>query len=155
MSLIGSISGLGSSLFTGANPQEKTNPTAAAGVGQQFSGLQADALERIKSAKNIEGLTPAEGPGLESSFPYAEGAAPVGLGSNAPSFGEMLEGLVESVDGKNKMAQDQVQKIMTGESDNLHQTMIAMQEAGTAFTLLVEVRNKLTESYQQLMRMSV
>jgi flagellar hook-basal body complex protein FliE len=33
--------------------------------------------------------------------------------------------------------------------------MIAMQESGLAFTLLVEVRNKLVESYQELMRMPV
>jgi flagellar hook-basal body complex protein FliE len=44
---------------------------------------------------------------------------------------------------------------MLGESDNIHRSMIAMQEAGLAFNLLVEVRNKLVESYQELMRMPV
>lgn len=44
---------------------------------------------------------------------------------------------------------------MTGEVDNLHQSMVAMQEASVAFTLMVEVRNKLMESYQQIMRMQV
>ena len=33
--------------------------------------------------------------------------------------------------------------------------MIAMQEAGVAFLLMVEVRNKLLEGYQELMRMQV
>jgi len=33
--------------------------------------------------------------------------------------------------------------------------VIAMQEAGVAFQLMVEVRNKLVESYQELMRMPV
>ena len=40
-------------------------------------------------------------------------------------------------------------------STNLHQAMISMQEASVAFTLMVEVRNKLVESYQELMRMQV
>ena len=33
--------------------------------------------------------------------------------------------------------------------------MIAMQESGLAFTMLVEVRNKLVQSYQELMKMPV
>ena len=39
--------------------------------------------------------------------------------------------------------------------DVLHQSVIAMQEAGVAFQLMVEVRNKLVDSYQELMRMPV
>jgi flagellar hook-basal body complex protein FliE len=35
----------------------------------------------------------------------------------------------------------------------LHQSVIAMQEASVAFNLMVQVRNKLVESYQELMRM--
>ena len=45
--------------------------------------------------------------------------------------------------------------VMTGETNNLHQAMISMQEASVAFQLMVEVRNKLVESYQELMRMQV
>jgi flagellar hook-basal body complex protein FliE len=42
-----------------------------------------------------------------------------------------------------------------GDTDQLHQSVIAMQEAGVAFSMMVEVRNKLVESYQELMRMQV
>jgi len=37
----------------------------------------------------------------------------------------------------------------------LHQSVIAMQEASLSFSLMVEVRNKVVESYQELMRMPV
>ena len=37
----------------------------------------------------------------------------------------------------------------------LHQAMIAMEEASVSFQLMVEVRNKLLESYQELMRMQI
>ena len=47
------------------------------------------------------------------------------------------------------------QKVLTGEANNLHQATIAAQEASVAFSLMVEVRNKLVESYQELMRMQV
>ena len=71
------------------------------------------------------------------------------------SFTGVLGQLVREVDGKSKAAVEETQKLMLGESNNLHQSMIAMQESGLAFTLLVEVRNKLVESYQELMRMPV
>jgi flagellar hook-basal body complex protein FliE len=62
---------------------------------------------------------------------------------------------VRSVDEKSKVADSEVRRLMLGESDNIHRSMIAMQESGLAFGLLVEVRNKLVESYQELMRMPV
>jgi flagellar hook-basal body complex protein FliE len=71
------------------------------------------------------------------------------------SFGDLIGQLVSDVDAKGKAAEGEVRKLMVGESDNIHASMIAMQEAGVAFTLLLEVRNKLVESYQELMRMPV
>ena len=44
---------------------------------------------------------------------------------------------------------------LAGKEIPLHQAMIAMQEAGVAFQLMVEVRNKLLEGYQELMRMQI
>ena len=46
-------------------------------------------------------------------------------------------------------------KLLTGETTNLHQSMIAMQEANLSFSLMVQVRNKLVDSYQELMKMQV
>ena len=76
-------------------------------------------------------------------------------GRAAGSFGDLVGGLVRSVDVRAKVAEAETRKLMLGESDNIHRSMIAMQEAGLAFNLLVEVRNKLVESYQELMRMPV
>ncbi len=86
----------------------------------------------------------------------------IGLGAPMPSgtaptegFGQMLDGLVATVDAKQSAAQAATRKVLLGDSDQLHQSMIAMQEASVAFTMMVEVRNKLVESYQELMRMQV
>jgi flagellar hook-basal body complex protein FliE len=46
-------------------------------------------------------------------------------------------------------------KVLLGETDQLHQSVIARQEASVSFALMVEVRNKLVESYQELIRMQV
>jgi len=71
------------------------------------------------------------------------------------SFGNFLDQAVGEVDGKMRNAASEQAKVLTGETNNLHQAMIAMQEASTAFSLMVEVRNKLVESYQEIMRMQV
>ena len=86
----------------------------------------------------------------------------ISLGTGAPvgtapteGFGQMLDGLVATVDAKQSAAQAATRKVLLGDSDQLHQSVIAMQEASVAFTMMVEVRNKLVESYQELMRMQV
>lgn len=70
-------------------------------------------------------------------------------------FGHMLDGLVGLVDTKQNEAKEITKRVLLGETDQLHQSVIAMQEAGVAFSLMIEVRNKLVESYQELMRMQV
>jgi flagellar hook-basal body complex protein FliE len=52
-------------------------------------------------------------------------------------------------------AGDSVRGLVTQQGVPLHQAMIAMEEASVSFQLMVEVRNKLLESYQELMRMQV
>ena len=70
-------------------------------------------------------------------------------------FGQVLDNLVASVSEKQDAAQVATRKVLLGDSDQLHQSVIAMQEASVAFSMMVEVRNKLVESYQEMMRMQV
>jgi len=79
--------------------------------------------------------------------------APQALGT--PSFGAILDHMVGEVSSKMDVAGAEQAKVLTGESTNLHQAMISMQEASVAFSLMVEVRNKMVEAYQELMRMQV
>ena len=85
--------------------------------------------------------------------------APSGLTSTTqtqgPGFGKMLEGLVQSVSDKQAAASDLSQQVILGDGASLHQSVIAMQEASVSFSLMVQVRNKLVDSYQELMRMQV
>ena len=91
---------------------------------------------------------------LESSR-IANPTATPEAGSAKPKFASFLESAVAEVDGKLKAADAEKTKLFTGEANNLHQAMISMQEASVAFSLMVEVRNKLVESYQEIMRMQV
>lgn len=76
--------------------------------------------------------------------------------SSAPTAGNFegtLGRLVADVANKNAVAREAVAGLTSGTP--LHQVMIASEESSVAFQLMVEVRNKLLESYQELMRMQV
>jgi flagellar hook-basal body complex protein FliE len=70
-------------------------------------------------------------------------------------FGDVLNQFVSEVNDKQIASTQAVNDVLAGKDIPLHQAMIAMQEAGVAFQLMVEVRNKLLEGYQELMRMQV
>jgi flagellar hook-basal body complex protein FliE len=71
------------------------------------------------------------------------------------SFARVFDQLVSTVESKQTEANAVTRQVLLGESGQLHQSVIAMQEASVAFSLMVEVRNKLVDSYQELMRMPV
>jgi flagellar hook-basal body complex protein FliE len=71
------------------------------------------------------------------------------------SFSDFLGQMVQDVNAKQANAANAVQGVLSGENVPLHQAMIAMEEASVSFQLMVEVRNKLMESYQELMRMQI
>lgn len=98
------------------------------------------------------------------SIPFTEleklspGILPLPVSSTQPAaggFGQMVTDLVGGVAAKQAQAADSVNALVSGKNVSLHQTMIAMEEASISFQLMVEVRNKLLESYQELMRMQV
>ena len=70
-------------------------------------------------------------------------------------FGQLFDNLVNAVDAKQTEASQLSRQVLLGQNDQLHQSVIAMQEASVAFSLMVQVRNKLVDSYQELMRMPV
>ena len=75
--------------------------------------------------------------------------------SEAKSFDGIVGKFINEVDAKHKASVTETNRMLLGETDNVHQAMIASQEAGVAFNMMVEVRNKLVQSYQELMKMPV
>src|SRR5262245_20654236 len=107
---------------------------------------------------NIGSINPLHGsPIARTDAPLPKIALPSTPQNIAPNegFGQMLDGLVATVEAKQGAAQAATRNILLGNTDQLHQSVIAMQEASVAFSMMVEVRNKLVESYQELMRMQV
>lgn len=82
-------------------------------------------------------------------------ALPQPKGSSGPGFGDTLKDAVNQVDGAQRSADSQIEAFVAGEQENIHEVMIAMNQAKLAFQLMTEVRNKTLETYHELMRMQV
>ncbi len=97
---------------------------------------------------------------IREAQPRADGwgQLPQPRGSDAlggPGFGNALTDAIESVDAAQKAAGDEVSAFVAGEQENLHEVMIAMNQAELHLQLMTEVRNRALETYQELMRMQV
>jgi flagellar hook-basal body complex protein FliE len=75
--------------------------------------------------------------------------------TSGAGFDNLLGNLVNEVSQKQTAASDTVSGLLSGKNVSLHQAMISMEEANISFQMMVEVRNKLLDSYQELMRMQV
>ena len=75
--------------------------------------------------------------------------------SQRPSFAKQLANAVTEVDRLQTARDDLVTDFVSGRVGEVHEVMTAAEEAQLAFELLLEVRNKLLESYQEIMRMQV
>lgn len=81
----------------------------------------------------------------------------VGQGTGAPklSFANQLQNAIQEVESLQVRRDEMVDDMVTGKTTEVHDVMIAAKESQLAFELLMEVRNKLLESYQEIMRMPV
>lgn len=74
-------------------------------------------------------------------------------GESKGEFKSMLSSLIDEVDSLQKNADASIKGLVDGEQANIHDIMIQLEEAGVAFDLMMEIRNKLMDAYQQIMRM--
>ena len=98
-------------------------------------------------------------PLLTSTLPLTPGGqapslTPPDAASKGTSFGSSLSDLISNVDSSATDANDAVGKMLDGTGD-VHEAMIALQRSDLMLQLTVQVRNKLVQAYQDVMRMSI
>lgn len=72
-----------------------------------------------------------------------------------PTFLQWFDHQVSATDQKIKAADQSVQNVILGKTDNLHRVMMDIEAARMSLDLVVQVRNRVVEAYQELMRMQV
>ena len=75
--------------------------------------------------------------------------------TDASGFKATMQAIGEQMASVQAGATDATNAVLVGNNVDSHDVMIAAQEAGLAFDLMLEVRNKLVEAYQEIMRMQV
>lgn len=83
---------------------------------------------------------------------YGPQATPPAAGSG---FGNLLADALAKTAGAHERSTTTLAAAVLDQGIDVHQVMIAQEEASITFELLMEVRNKLLEGYQQLMQMQV
>lgn len=70
-------------------------------------------------------------------------------------FSEQLLQEISTVNDKLVTAESALQDLATGKSSNVHHVMLALEDAKLSFQLLAQVRSKLLEGYQDILRMQI
>lgn len=68
-------------------------------------------------------------------------------------FGDVLKEAVRQVDDLQNDATVKVQQLLSGEGGDVHSAMIAVEKADLTFQLMMQVRNKVVQAYQEISRM--
>jgi len=92
---------------------------------------------------------------ITSDIPLSLGSKPSGAQEEKTRFGALLKDAISTVNDLSQRSGLEIQKIMTGESDELHTAVIAMQRADVSFQMMMQVRNKIVQAYQEVLRMPI
>jgi flagellar hook-basal body complex protein FliE len=74
-------------------------------------------------------------------------------GPEGASFGDWLNQSIKSVNHMYNEADESALKLVSGENKDIHGTMIKMQKAEIAISLMMEIRNKVISAYEEIKRM--
>ncbi|RXH57275.1 flagellar hook-basal body complex protein FliE [Granulicella sibirica] len=96
--------------------------------------------------------------GLGISSPITTGAGPLSFtepdssGSNG-GFGDVLKNAISQVSNLQGGAEQQVNTLLQGGSNDMSKVMISVEKADVAFQLMMQVRNKIVSAYQDIEKM--
>jgi len=99
-------------------------------------------------------ITPVRGISLPESIGPSRGPAQAPNRTGA-DFGAALDKAMTQVEQSRQSADAKVERFLGGKPEELHSVVLASQRAQLEFELLLEVRNKVVQAYQEIMRMQV
>ena len=76
-------------------------------------------------------------------------------GAVAPAFGDVIHGFVQNVNSSQEKSAQMIESLALGEPIDVHQVMLALNEANNAMALTLQVRSHALKAYQDLMQISL
>ena len=101
-----------------------------------------DPMRHLIGSQPVQPQRPAAGERADEALRNADGK----------TFDEVMGEFVNQVDGAQKDFDKAIEAVERGELDNLHQGMLAQNQAQLSLKLAAEVRDKLVEAYKEVMR---
>jgi flagellar hook-basal body complex protein FliE len=92
--------------------------------------------------------------GIGSKF-NIEGPGAGGIEEGSKTFGEFLNESIGKVNALQNEANVAMEKLASGESQNLHETLLAVEKADIAFRTMNQVRTKVLDAYREIMKMQI
>ena len=89
----------------------------------------------------------------DSEFVINDAQSASGIAST--SFADTLTQAIGSVNEAQKTSDKKIQELSTGRTDDIASVMIATEKADIALRTMMQVRNKIIDAYQEIMRMQV
>ncbi len=89
-----------------------------------------------------------------SGIPPIDSIRPVGQKA-AGGFQDVLATAIQSVEASGNQASASIGKFLSGDGEELHTTVLAAQRAELEFSMFLQVRNKVVNAYQEIMRMQM
>lgn len=84
-----------------------------------------------------------------------DGLSPTPETKGHETFGQFLANSLNEVNQLQNKANESIQKLVTGENKNIHETMLSVEKAEIAFKTMNQVRQKVLEAYREVMKMQV
>ena len=84
---------------------------------------------------------------------YEPSSSPRAASTSGGGFGDALRTAIGQVEELQANSEQQVSALLQGESGDIHNVMIAIEKADVAFQLMMQVRNKIVNAYQQVSQM--
>ena len=99
---------------------------------------------------NVSGIGPASSVTAHRPVVQTDGTA-----EPARGFGQTVTDLLKGANAQHLQADAAISDLMAGNSEGVHQVVLAVAKADLAFRMVLEIRNRLIESYQEVMRMQI
>lgn len=95
-------------------------------------------------------MLPGIGLPTAPSAPTTPSSSGSGVGG---SFSDTLKSAIGSVDQLNQTSDSQVTELLHGDRQDIHNVMIAVEKADVSFQLMMQVRNKILNAYQEVAKL--
>ena len=117
-----------------------------------MDGFSISNLNRFQGVSNGS----LDGKSIKLDTSNSEMILPGGNSTGAEmSFSNVLKGAIDQVNALQKDSDKKIQDLATGRTENIADVMIAAEKADIALKVMVQVRNKIVDAYNEIMKMQV